>query len=69
MACTMPGFPDKFMPFMEPDRLGLLAASSARFAYAPALKYLRGRAIRRTYDVEPAWRRPPQRLESGSERR
>jgi hydrogenase small subunit len=69
MACTMPGFPDKFMPFMEPDGLGLLAASSARFTYGPALKYLRGRAIRRKYDVEPAWRRPSQRLESGSERR
>ena len=26
-------------------------------------------AIRRTYDVEPAWRRPSPRLESGSERR
>ena len=26
MACTMPGFPDKYMPFMDADRLGLLAA-------------------------------------------
>jgi len=69
MACTMPGFPDKFMPFLEPDRLGMLAAGGARFAYGPALRYLRGRAIRRAFDVEPAWRRPSQRLESGSERR
>ena len=69
MACTMPGFPDKFMPFMETDRLGLLAANGARFTYGPALKYLRERAIRTKYDVEPAWRRPSSRLESGSERR
>jgi hydrogenase small subunit len=65
MACTMPGFPDKFMPFMDADRLGLLAASGARFSYGPALKYLRKRAIRRNYDVEPSWRRPSDRLESG----
>ena len=25
MACTMPGFPDKYMPFMDADRLGLRA--------------------------------------------
>ena len=57
------------MPFMEPDRLGMLAANGARFAYGPVLRSLRERAIRRTYDVEPAWRRPSHRLESGSERR
>ena len=62
MACTMPGFPDKFMPFMDADRLGLLAANNARFAYGPALRYLRKRAIRRKYDVEPAWRRPTGRV-------
>ena len=22
MACTMPGFPDKYMPFMDADRVG-----------------------------------------------
>ena len=26
IACTMPGFPDKFMPFMSPNPLGLLSA-------------------------------------------
>ena len=26
MACTMPGFPDKFMPFMDPDRWGKAAS-------------------------------------------
>ena len=47
MACTMPGFPDKFMPFMDPNRLGLLAARGAQFTYGPVVRRLRGRAIRR----------------------
>jgi hydrogenase small subunit len=64
MACTMPGFPDKFMPFMDSDGLGRLAAHPARFTYGPALRYLRERAIRRTYDVEPEWRRRSDRPES-----
>ncbi len=64
MACTMPGFPDKFMPFMDSDGLGRLAAHPARFTYGPALRYLRERAIRRTYDVEPEWRRRTDRPES-----
>ena len=28
MACTMPGFPDKYMPFMDPDPWGSAAASN-----------------------------------------
>ena len=55
--------PRQFMPFLDADRLGRMAASPARFAYGPALKYLRARAIRRRYDVEPSWRRPSDRLE------
>jgi hydrogenase small subunit len=47
VACTMPGFPDKFMPFMEPSRLGLLSARGAQFTYGPVLRRLRHRAIRR----------------------
>jgi hydrogenase small subunit len=47
VACTMPGFPDKFMPFMEPNRLGLLAARGAQFTYGPVLRRLRRRAIQR----------------------
>jgi hydrogenase small subunit len=53
----MPGFPDKFMPFMEADRLGALAARSARFTYGPVLRYLRERMMRSRYEVEPEWRR------------
>jgi len=47
VGCTMPGFPDKFMPFMEPNPLGLLAARGAQFTYGPVLRRLRHRAIRR----------------------
>jgi hydrogenase small subunit len=47
IACTMPGFPDKFMPFMEPNPLGLLSARTAQFTYGPVLRRLRRRAMRR----------------------
>jgi hydrogenase small subunit len=58
MACTMPGYPDKFMPFMEADRMGALAARGARFTPAPVVRYLRKRVMERKYEVEPEWRRP-----------
>jgi hydrogenase small subunit len=69
LACTMPGFPDKFMPFMEPSRLGLLAARGARFTYGPVMRALRRQAIRRRFDVEPDWRRAGAELATGYEPR
>lgn len=69
MACTSANFPDKYMPFMDPPRLGLAAARATRFTYGPLLRYLRARAMRTTFDVEPEWRRPAERLVSGYERR
>ncbi len=57
MACTMPGFPDKFMPFMDPSPLGTLAAAGARFTYGPVLRRLRRRAMRRDGD-RAGWREP-----------
>ena len=65
IACTMPGFPDRFMPFVEPSPLGTLAARGARFTYGPVLRRLRERAIRRHFDVEPDWRQAGKRLQSG----
>jgi hydrogenase small subunit len=65
MACTSPGFPDKFMPFMEADRLGKLSARTSRFTYAPVIKYFRDRNMRTRYEVEPEWRRPTDQLETG----
>jgi hydrogenase small subunit len=65
MACTMPGFPDRFMPFMEPTPLGAASASARRFTYGPVLGLMRRRAMRRRFDVEPDWRRPGPDLKSG----
>jgi hydrogenase small subunit len=65
IACTSAGFPDRFLPFMEPARLGVLAANGARFTYGPVLKHFRKRAMKRTYEVEPSWRRPSAELQTG----
>jgi hydrogenase small subunit len=65
MACTMPGFPDKYMPFVEPDTAARLYAKTARLAHGPLVKYLRDRRIRRSFDREPHWRRRGAELTSG----
>jgi hydrogenase small subunit len=65
MACTMPGFPDKYLPFVEPDAAARLYARTARVAHGPIIRRLRDRRIRRTFDVEPEWRRPGPELISG----
>jgi hydrogenase small subunit len=69
MACTMPGFPDKYMPFMEPDKYGKMAADFERFSYGPVIDYFRKRNIRKKYDVEPEWRRPGPVLTTGYQKR
>jgi hydrogenase small subunit len=51
------GFPDRFMPFMEPDRLAGAARSRARFTYGPVPQVFRDRAMRVTYEVAAEW--PP----------
>ena len=65
MACTMPGFPDKFMPFMDEDAWGGVAANATRFTYGPVLKYFRNRNIKAKYDKEPEWRHNRPELTSG----
>jgi hydrogenase small subunit len=69
IACTMPGFPDKFMPFMEPNPLGLLAARGVRFTPGPAVRRLRNLAIRKRFDKEPEWRAKGDALTTGYEPR
>ncbi len=69
IACTMPGFPDRFMPFRAPNPLGVAAARGARFTYGPVLRGLRRRAVRRQFDSEPAWRRRGGVLTSGYQAR
>jgi hydrogenase small subunit len=65
IACTMPGFPDKYLPFVEPSPAARLYARMARFSGGPVVRALRERRIRRVFDVEPAWRSPGPELRSG----
>ena len=69
MACTMPGFPDKYMPFMEPDEWGNRAANLERFSYGPVIDFFRKRNIKNKYDVEPEWRRRGPALTTGYQKR
>jgi hydrogenase small subunit len=69
IACTMPGFPDKFMPFMDPSPLGKLAAAGAQFTYGPVLSMLRRQVMRRHFEREPDWRRTGPDLTTGYESR
>jgi hydrogenase small subunit len=65
MACTMPGFPDKYMPFMDEDKWGGAAANVMKFSYGPIVKLMRKRHIKANYDVEPEWRRRGKTLTTG----
>ena len=65
MACTMPGFPDKFMPFMEEDNYGRAAAAIMQFTYGPIVRHFRQKNIKQKYDREPEWRDPGAKLTTG----
>src|SRR4051795_12032705 len=55
IGCTMPGFPDKFMPFMNQPP-GSLLSSSAVQTYGRAIHALR-RFTQASLNKEPSWRR------------
>ena len=63
IGCTMPGFPDKFMPFMDEPPGGSLSASLVTL-YGPLIRTLRG-ITNRTVNKEPKWRHNEQALTSG----
>jgi hydrogenase small subunit len=69
MACTMPGFPDKYMPFMEPDKWGNMASNFQKFAFGPVVSKMRKRNIRKEYDKEPEWRHNRGELTTGYAKR
>ena len=69
MACTMPGFPDKYMPFMEPDPRGRVSSDFAKFTYGPVLRWARNQGIKRRYDKEPEWRHNRAELTTGYQKR
>jgi hydrogenase small subunit len=55
IGCTMPGFPDKFMPFMNQPP-GSLLSSNAVQTYGRAIQALR-RFTKASLNKEPSWRR------------
>lgn len=63
IACTMPGFPDKFMPFMD-EPPGSLVSTRVTRLYGTAVRALRGITMR-TVDKEPRWRQPGPELKTG----
>jgi hydrogenase small subunit len=55
IGCTMPGFPDKFMPFMDQPP-GSLLSSAAVMTYGRAIHALR-RFTQASLNKEPPWRK------------
>ena len=67
IGCTMPGFPDKFMPFMDaPPGGGLSSAIST--VYGPTIRKLRS-ITNKTVNKEPSWRERGPELKTGYEPR
>lgn len=62
IGCTMPGFPDKFMPFMNQPP-GSLLSSQAVGVYGRAIKALR-KFTKSSLNNEPEWRRTARTLDS-----
>jgi hydrogenase small subunit len=63
IGCTMPGFPDKFMPFMD-EPPGSKVSSRGSALYGMAVRRLRG-ITAKTLDKEPSWRTKGTELKSG----
>jgi hydrogenase small subunit len=64
IGCTMPGFPDKLMPFMDEPPGGSFSSAITSTTYGPMIRKLR--AITNTaVNKEPKWRRPGPTLTSG----
>jgi hydrogenase small subunit len=63
IGCTMPGFPDKFMPFMDEPPGGKLS-SALSGGYGQIIRRLRS-VTNTTVNKEPKWRRPGKELTTG----
>jgi hydrogenase small subunit len=63
IGCTMPGFPDKFMPFMDQPP-GSLLSSAAVMTYGRAIHALR-RFTQASMNREPSWRARPKDVLQG----
>jgi hydrogenase small subunit len=63
IGCTMPGFPDKFMPFMDAPPGGTVS-SAATGAYGKVIRKLRG-ITNKVQNQEPKWRHNRGELTTG----
>jgi hydrogenase small subunit len=63
IGCTMPGFPDKFMPFMD-EPPGAKLSSTAISVYGTTIRALRS-FTNRTLNKEPSWRHTGTQLTTG----
>ncbi len=63
IACTMPGFPDKFMPFMD-EPPGSTVSGAASSAYGRIVRSMRTFTFN-TVDKEPKWRKRGSELLTG----
>jgi hydrogenase small subunit len=63
IGCTMPGFPDKFMPFMD-EPPGAHTSSTAISIYGRLIKALRN-YTNRSANKEPKWRHRGPKLTTG----
>ncbi|MHB8719574.1 MAG: NADH-quinone oxidoreductase subunit B family protein [Candidatus Dormibacteria bacterium] len=63
IGCTMPGFPDKFMPFMD-EPPGAKLSTKAVGGYGKAIRGLRT-MTNRTVNKEPKWRHNRPELTTG----
>jgi hydrogenase small subunit len=63
IGCTMPGFPDKFMPFMD-EPPGAQASTAISTVVGSVIRTLRG-ITQRSVNKEPKWRHPRPELTTG----
>lgn len=63
IGCTMPGFPDQFMPFMDEPPGGKFSSMVTNL-YGPGVRKLRQFTVD-VLDQEPSWRRPGAVLATG----
>jgi hydrogenase small subunit len=64
IACTMPGFPDKVMPFMDEPPGGSFSSMITSKSYGPAIRTLRA-VTNRALNREPRWRQRGPAVTSG----
>jgi hydrogenase small subunit len=63
IGCTMPGFPDKFMPLME-EPPGARMSTAAVLTYGRTVRALRN-FTKSSLDKEPRWRKPGEAITTG----